>query len=161
MPGGRGHSKSAFASPAPTAHWRGGGISLNGELITTSGIAASASAAAILGATGVDTTVKRKSPSKAKVPEAPQGDTRTASQKLQPGVTAALEALLRDAPVSLEQGSWDFSLRAQEPNAIGALEGLHGRGFPAANGAGAEARRGEEGDEAAEAMEKRRERPTS
>jgi len=73
---------------------------------------AAASAAAILGATGVDTTL-RKGKGKAKItPAKVQADTRTEWDKLQPGVAKALLTLLGTQPGKLYEASAGFTKRA-------------------------------------------------
>ena len=60
---------------------------------------AAASAAAILGATGVDTTLGKKGKGRPKIaPAKAQVDERTEWERLQPGVATALLALLGSAP---------------------------------------------------------------
>ena len=74
---------------------------------------AAASAAAILGATGVDTTLGKKGKGKAKItPAKVQSDTRTEWDKLQPGVAKALLALLGTKPNKLHEASAGFTKRA-------------------------------------------------
>ena len=66
---------------------------------------AAASAAAILGATGVDTTLGKKGKGRPKIaPAKAQVDERTEWERLQPGVSTALLALLGSAPSKVTPG---------------------------------------------------------
>jgi len=102
---------------------------------------ASASAAAILGATGVDTTSSSGGKRKAAAQPAYKRDERTAWEKLQPGATKALAYLLRQPAAKLgATATAGFRARAQDANNLTTVELLHDLLFDSELTAGAKSK---------------------